>query len=39
VCAAQVLLPAETMNALIKEAHEKGIGPSTLVRMVILEHL
>lgn len=24
---------------LIREAREKGIGPSTLVRMVILEHL
>ena len=34
-----VRLDEETMNALTKEAHEKGIGPSTLARMVILEHL
>jgi predicted DNA binding CopG/RHH family protein len=34
-----VRLEEETMNALTKEAHEKGIGPSTLARMVILEHL
>ena len=34
-----VRLEEETMNALAQEAHEKGIGPSTLARMVILEHL
>lgn len=28
-----------TFEELIKEAREKGIGPSTLARMVILEHL
>ena len=32
-------LEEETMNAVTEEAHEKGIGPSTLARMVILEHL
>jgi hypothetical protein len=29
----------EVFEELINEAREKGIGPSTLVRMVILEHL
>lgn len=29
----------ETFEELAKEAREKGIGPSTLARMVILEHL
>ena len=28
-----------TFEKLAKEAKEKGIGPSTLARMVILEHL
>jgi len=29
----------ETFEELAREAKEKGIGPSTLARMVILEHL
>lgn len=29
----------DTFEELSKEAREKGIGPSTLARMVILEHL
>ena len=29
----------ETFEELAREAREKGIGPSTLARMVILEHL
>jgi predicted DNA binding CopG/RHH family protein len=34
-----VRLPEETVTALTKEAHQMGIGPSTLIRMWILEHL
>jgi len=29
----------DTFEELSREAREKGIGPSTLARMVILEHL
>lgn len=29
----------ETFEELAREASEKGIGPSTLARMLILEHL
>jgi predicted DNA binding CopG/RHH family protein len=29
----------DTFEALTREAREKGVGPSTLARMVILEHL
>src|SRR5713226_4590411 len=29
----------DTFEELTREASEKGIGPSTLARMVILEHL
>ena len=29
----------DTFEELTKEANEKGIGPSTLARMLILEHL
>ena len=29
----------DLFEELIKEAEEKGVGPSTLARMVILEHL
>src|SRR6266852_6095920 len=29
----------ETFEELTREAREKGIGPSTLARMLILEHL
>lgn len=29
----------ETFEELSREAREKGIGPSTLARMVILEHI
>src|SRR5437870_1560652 len=32
-------LDEETFSALAKEAHAKGLGPSTLVRMWILERL
>ena len=34
-----VRLEDETLAALINEARAKGIGPSTLVRMWILERL
>lgn len=30
---------AETLEKLRQRAHEKGIGPTTLARMWILEHL
>jgi hypothetical protein len=35
----EVRLEEDTFEKLTKEAREKGIGPSTLARMVILEHL
>jgi CopG antitoxin of type II toxin-antitoxin system len=34
-----VRLEEDTFEELTKEAREKGIGPSTLARMLILEHL
>ena len=34
-----VRLDAETLAELRSQAHEKGIGPTTLARMWILEHL
>jgi hypothetical protein len=34
-----VRLPEDSLATLTKQAHEKGIGPSTLVRMWILDHL
>ena len=34
-----VRVDEETLATLTKEATQKGIGPSTLVRMWILEHL
>jgi len=34
-----VRVDEETFEELTREASEKGIGPSTLARMVILEHL
>ena len=34
-----VRVDEETLAALTKEATQQGIGPSTLVRMWILEHL
>ena len=34
-----VRLESETLAALTQQAREKGIGPATLVRMWILEHL
>ncbi|TAK34301.1 MAG: hypothetical protein EPO21_10160 [Chloroflexota bacterium] len=34
-----VRLPEEALADLAREAQQKGIGPSTLVRMWILEHL
>ena len=34
-----VRLPEDSLATLTSQAHEKGIGRSTLVRMWILEHL
>lgn len=34
-----VRLDPDTMAQLRREAHEKGIGPTTLARMLIKEHL
>jgi hypothetical protein len=34
-----VRVDEDTFEELNKEAREKGIGPSTLARMLILEHL
>jgi predicted DNA binding CopG/RHH family protein len=34
-----IRLDAETLAQLRTQAHEKGIGPTTLARMWILEHL
>src|SRR5947209_19719359 len=34
-----VRLEPDTLSALTNEAHERGIGPLTLARMLILEHL
>jgi len=34
-----VRIDEDTFEELTREAREKGIGPSTLARMVILEHL
>ena len=34
-----VRLPEETLTALTQKAQKMGIGPSTLARMWILEHL
>jgi len=34
-----IRLDPETLEQLRTEAHEKGIGPTTLARMWILEHL
>ena len=34
-----VRLEEETYEALSKEAQEKGVGPSTLTRMLLLDHL
>jgi hypothetical protein len=34
-----VRIEDDTYEELSKEAREKGIGPSTLARMLILEHL
>lgn len=34
-----VRLEEETYKALSKEAQEKGVGPSTLTRMLLLDHL
>ena len=34
-----IKLSEDTIQALREIAHQKGIGPSTLVRMWILEHL
>lgn len=34
-----VRLDAETLNKLRKEARKKGVGPTTLVRMWIIERL
>ena len=37
--ALSVRFDEDTFEELAREAKEKGIGPSTLARMVILEHL
>ncbi len=37
--ALSVRFDEDTFEELSREAREKGIGPSTLARMVILEHL
>lgn len=34
-----VRIDEDTFEELAREAREKGIGPSTLARMVLLEHL
>jgi predicted DNA binding CopG/RHH family protein len=34
-----VRLDSETLAELRQQAHEKGIGPTTLARMWIIEHL
>jgi predicted DNA binding CopG/RHH family protein len=34
-----IRLDPETLDQLRKEASEKGIGPTTLVRMLVREHL
>lgn len=34
-----VRLDAETLNKLRKEARKKGVGPTTLVRMWVIERL
>jgi predicted DNA binding CopG/RHH family protein len=34
-----IRLDKETLEAIRELAHEKGIGPTTLVRMWVLEHL
>ena len=34
-----IRLSAEALASLRRAAHEKGVGPTTLVRMWILEHL
>jgi len=34
-----IRLDPETLDKLRREANEKGIGPTTLVRMLVLEHL
>ena len=34
-----IRLDAETLEKVRAEAHEKGIGPTTLIRMWVLEHV
>lgn len=34
-----VRLDKQTLEGLRKEAHQKGVGPATLARMWIIEHL
>ena len=34
-----IRLDPETLNQLREEAHQKGVGPTTLARMWIREHL
>jgi predicted DNA binding CopG/RHH family protein len=34
-----IRLDPESLEEIRKQAHEKGIGPTTLVRMWVLEHL
>ena len=34
-----IRLDSKTLDEVRHEAHEKGLGPTQLIRMVILEHL
>ncbi len=34
-----VRLPEETLETLTEQAHQLGVGPSTLIRMWVIEHL
>jgi predicted DNA binding CopG/RHH family protein len=34
-----IRLDSETLEKVRAEAHEKGIGPTTLIRMWVLEHV
>ncbi len=34
-----IRLDPETLSKLRQKAHEQGIGPSTLIRMWVMEHL
>ena len=34
-----IRLDPDTLETIRSEAHEKGIGPTTLVRMLVMEHI